>query len=72
MPGLGSPKLAIADGELTLAFLSGVRIGPRVYWELVRPRLRARAPHAVVLAGRAETVDLELRRFGASRAARCT
>jgi FlaA1/EpsC-like NDP-sugar epimerase len=62
-PGLASPKLALVDGALTLVFLSGVRIVPRVYWELVRPRLQARAPRAVVLAGRAEPVDLELRRL---------
>jgi FlaA1/EpsC-like NDP-sugar epimerase len=62
-PMLGPPKVAFADGALTLAFLSGVRIVPRVYWELVRPRLQARAARAVVLAGRAEPVDLELRRL---------
>jgi FlaA1/EpsC-like NDP-sugar epimerase len=63
LPILGSPALALVDGALTLAFLSAVRVAPRVYCELVRPRLQARAPRAVVLAGRAELVDLELRRL---------
>jgi len=62
-PALGSPTLALVDGALTLVFLAGVRIVPRVYWELVRPRLQMRAVRAVVLAGRAEPVDLELRRL---------
>jgi FlaA1/EpsC-like NDP-sugar epimerase len=61
-PALGSPALALADGAVTLALIAPLRVAPRIYHELVRPRLRSR-PRAVVLAGRPERVELELRRI---------
>lgn len=62
-PWIAPPKLAVADGVLTLALVAPLRIAPRIYYELVRPRLMLRRSRGVVLAGRAELVDLELRRM---------
>src|SRR5512143_1797597 len=62
-PSVAPPRLALADGVLTLALVAPLRIAPRVYYELVRPRLMSRRSRGVVLAGRAELVDLELRRI---------
>ena len=63
VPSVAPPRLALADGVLTLALVAPLRIAPRVYYELVRPRLLSRRSRGVVLAGRAELVDLELRRM---------
>jgi FlaA1/EpsC-like NDP-sugar epimerase len=60
---LASPRLALVDGALTLALLAPLRVAPRIYYELVRPRLLRRDARGVVLAGRAELIDLELRRM---------
>ena len=60
---LAPPRLALADGVLTLALLAPLRVMPRIYYELLRPRLLGRHARGVVLAGRAELIDLELRRM---------
>jgi len=60
-PALGSPAVALVDGVLTLALLSVARVAPRVYRELLLPKMRLRT-RTVVIAGRADLVDLELRR----------
>jgi len=63
VPGVAPPRLALADGVLTLALVAPLRIAPRMYYDLVRPRLVSRRTRGIVLAGRAELVDLELRRM---------
>jgi FlaA1/EpsC-like NDP-sugar epimerase len=60
------PLLALTDGALTLALIAPLRILPRIVSEVLLPRLRARR-RTVVLAGRPERVDLELRRMQRSR-----
>ena len=59
---LAAPALAFVDGGLALVFLAALRVTPRVWREIVRPRWGGR-PRAVVLVGRPELVDLELRRL---------
>jgi FlaA1/EpsC-like NDP-sugar epimerase len=59
---LGPPSLALTDGLLTLALVAPLRIAPRIYSEVILPSLRGRK-RAVVLAGRPERVELELRRL---------
>ncbi len=61
-PSLAAPPLAFVDGGLALLFLAALRVAPRVWREVVRPRWRERS-RAVVLVGRPELVDLELRRM---------
>ena len=56
------PMLVLADGAATLALLAPMRVSPRIFVEVIRPQLRTRR-RAVVLAGGAERVDLELRRL---------
>ena len=63
VPPLGlSPGVALVDGGLSLALMGPMRVLPRIYVELVRPALK-RGGRSIVLAGRAELVDLELRRL---------
>jgi FlaA1/EpsC-like NDP-sugar epimerase len=61
-PWLAPPQVALVDGVLSLAFVSSARVAPRIYQEMLRPLGAARS-RAVVIAGRAELVDLELRRL---------
>jgi FlaA1/EpsC-like NDP-sugar epimerase len=62
-PGLGTPPALVAvDFAVGLALLAPLRVLPRLYHELLRPRLKTPA-RTVVLAGRADLVDLELRRI---------
>jgi FlaA1/EpsC-like NDP-sugar epimerase len=61
VPWLASPQVALVDGALSLAFVATARVAPRIYHEIVRPLWAARS-QAVVIAGRADLVDLELRR----------
>ncbi|HEY2743920.1 MAG TPA: polysaccharide biosynthesis protein [Polyangia bacterium] len=61
-PFLAAPPLAFIDGGLALVFLAILRVAPRVWREVVRPRWVSRS-RAVVLVGRPELVDLELRRM---------
>ena len=68
-PWLAPPRLALADGMLTLALVAPLRIAPRMYYELLRPRLLLRRARGVVLVGRAELVGLELRRVRRQRSA---
>jgi FlaA1/EpsC-like NDP-sugar epimerase len=63
VPQVAPPLLALADGAFTVVLLAPLRIAPRIYYELVRPRLMRSRSHSVVLAGRPELVDLELRRI---------
>jgi FlaA1/EpsC-like NDP-sugar epimerase len=59
---LPAPRLALVDGALTLALLGGLRLTPRVLTEVVRPAL-CRQRRRVILAGRSDRVELELRRM---------
>jgi len=56
------PQLALFDGVWSLALIAPMRVAPRIYADLIRPSLRGRK-RSIVLAGRAERVDLELRRM---------
>jgi FlaA1/EpsC-like NDP-sugar epimerase len=68
-PPLGTVALAMADGAITLALVGPARVAPRIYYEVVRP-LFSKRPRAVVLAGRPERVELELRRLRRQESAR--
>jgi FlaA1/EpsC-like NDP-sugar epimerase len=60
---LGVPVLfTLADAAATLGLILPLRVAPRVFGELIRPRLR-RQKRAIVLAGKPQQVDLELRRM---------
>jgi FlaA1/EpsC-like NDP-sugar epimerase len=62
-PALGAPpSLALVDGILSVALLGSLRIGTRIARELV-PRILERREKAIVLAGRTEDVEIELRRI---------
>jgi FlaA1/EpsC-like NDP-sugar epimerase len=63
VPLSAPPTLAWVDGVLTVALVAPLRMAPRIYYELVRPRLFRGRARGVVLAGRPELVDLELRRL---------
>jgi len=59
---LGVPNsLAFVDGVITLLLLGTLHVMPRLLHEIARPAL-ARRGRSIVLAGRPEFVDLELRR----------
>ncbi len=62
VPWLGPAQVALVDGALALVFLAVLRVAPRVWREVVRPLWRERT-RQVVIAGRPELVDLELRRL---------
>ncbi|HXU68715.1 MAG TPA: polysaccharide biosynthesis protein [Polyangia bacterium] len=61
-PSLAAPQIAFIDGGLALTFLCALRVAPRVWREVVRPRWAGRS-REVLLVGRPELVDLELRRM---------
>ena len=61
-PSLGTPQVAFVDGGLALVFVAALRVAPRIWREVVRPRWAGRS-RAVLLVGRPELVDLELRRL---------
>jgi FlaA1/EpsC-like NDP-sugar epimerase len=61
-PRLGSPILVGADLVLSVALLAPLRLAPRLYDELLKPYFNNRR-RAVVLAGRPDRVDMELRRI---------
>src|SRR5215471_15255192 len=59
---LGVPNsLAFVDGVITLLLVGGLHVMPRLVHEIARPALAKRG-RSIVLAGRPEFVDLELRR----------
>src|SRR5262249_15118477 len=62
LPSLAPPQLAFIDGALAVVFLAALRVAPRVWREVVRPRWVGRS-RQVLLVGRPELVDLELRRM---------
>ena len=62
LPGLPPWTFALADGFGSLLLMASMRVAPRIYEELIRPRMQG-PRRAVVLAGRPERVDLELRRM---------
>jgi FlaA1/EpsC-like NDP-sugar epimerase len=62
-PALGvPPSLALVDGILSIAFVGALRIGTRIVRELL-PRFLERREKSIVLAGRVEAVEIELRRI---------
>ena len=62
-PQLGAPNsVALIDGLITLLLLGALQVTPRLVFEIARPAL-ARRGRRIVLAGRPEFVDLELRRM---------
>jgi FlaA1/EpsC-like NDP-sugar epimerase len=62
-PQLGAPNsVVLVDGVITLLLLGALQVTPRLVYEIARPAL-ARRGRRIVLAGRPEFVDLELRRM---------
>jgi FlaA1/EpsC-like NDP-sugar epimerase len=61
-PALGAPpQLAFVDAAMAVLVLAPLRVAPRIARELLWPALTRRR-RRVVLAGRAEAIDLDLRR----------
>jgi FlaA1/EpsC-like NDP-sugar epimerase len=67
VPGLGVPaKAAWLDGALSITLLASLRVATRLAWELPS-RLTARSDRPIVIAGRVEMLDTEIRRIHGTR-----